>query len=263
MVDLDSSLKNQALRALVFMNNIIWQRSNCQEVKSILYYRVVEREGPRTLSIEPYIEQGGILGEKLTVNDSAASSVMRRTDLRRNVVVTKGYGRERLQTVGSDELALLKSRTLPSSQRQLGDSSKVSDLIHDQSTWVIRVHDQQLHDVVDEWMKKKWKSDDEKSGQQLYSERYANDMSSEVTRRISHAFFNEKRDIAVASSLNSSGRYAFLAGCAAGIYFASEMIKPFIDGSFSDMSLLEYYVVLARNYSKAIGSILGGLFVSL
>lgn len=211
--------------------------------------------------MEPYIEQGGILGEKLTVNDSAASSVMRRTGLRRHVVVTKGYGIKRFQTVGSEELALLKSRILPFSQRQLDDSSKVSDLTHDQSTWVIRVHDQQLHNVVDEWMKKKFNSDNERHGQQLYSERYATEMSSEVTRRISHAFFNEKRNIAVASSLISSGLYALLAGCAAGIYFTSESIKSFIDGSFSDMSLLEYYGFFARNASQGIGSILGGVTV--
>ena len=54
----------------------------------------MEREGPRNFSIEPYVEASGILGDRLVVDEASASSIMRRTALRRDFNVTKGFYRE-------------------------------------------------------------------------------------------------------------------------------------------------------------------------
>lgn len=49
----------------------------------------MEREGPRSFSIEPYVDGGGMMGNLLEVDQKAASSIMRRTALRRDVLVSK------------------------------------------------------------------------------------------------------------------------------------------------------------------------------
>lgn len=57
-------------------------------------------ERARTFLIEPYVDGGGVLGQRLEVNEKAANSIMKRTALRRDVHIVKGYGREKTTLLG-------------------------------------------------------------------------------------------------------------------------------------------------------------------
>ena len=63
-------------------------------------------ERNKSITIEPYIEQGGQLGEKIELNEPVAQGFMKRADLRRDVVVRKGDELPQRSTVEMrDELA--------------------------------------------------------------------------------------------------------------------------------------------------------------
>src|SRR3989344_4034785 len=127
----------------------------------------MERRG---FTIEPYVEAGGILGDRLEVDEKAADSVMRRTALRRDFSVAKGYFRE----AGSSEFA---------------------DLIRNPDSWVLSVHDQQIGDNVNEWMDKHFKAGNGKSGQEVFAQKFVEGLKREVADGVRSAFWDEKKEI--------------------------------------------------------------------
>src|SRR3989344_2765326 len=132
----------------------------------------MEREGPRSFSIEPYVESSGVMGQRLEVNETAASSVMKRTALRRDFVVTKGYGREVRQVEGSEELAISTARVRNQHESSKTGRSELSDLIRNPDNWVLYVHDQQIGDNVNEWMDRHFKAGKGESGQEVFNQRF-------------------------------------------------------------------------------------------
>ncbi len=155
----------------------------------------MEREGSRNFSIDPYIDSSGIMGQKLELNESAASSVMRRTALRRDFVVTKGYGREVRQFEGDEALAVSTAKV--HNQRELKNTgnSEFSDLIRDPDHWVLYIHDQQIDDKVEEWMKKHYKAGRGKTGPEVSDEKFVKKLAKEAMDKFYQAFLDEKKEV--------------------------------------------------------------------
>ena len=120
----------------------------------------------KQFSIDPYIDQGGILGAQLEVNEKAASSVMRRTALRRDVFV----------------LRILQDRA------QNLDYSE-------NRPYVIGVDDEEIYEKVDNLMKAEYRANQDKSGRNVFGQRFASEMSREVSKKLRGAFLNEKKYI--------------------------------------------------------------------
>ncbi len=145
----------------------------------------------QTISLEPYIEAGGILGKRLEINPRAADSVMKRTALRRNVEIRKGYGRKGISAVGTDELALRPTMKLGNVKEEdfsLTSSSFTSD------TLMIQVHDQALAEEVDTWMQANYKKK-KSEGKGNFDAIYAARLSEEISSRLKKSFYDEKKEI--------------------------------------------------------------------
>ncbi len=184
----------------------------------------------KTISIEPYVESGGILGTRLEVNPKAADSIMKRTAMRRNVEIRKGYGRKSISVVGSDELALrptIKRRNVKEDDFSLTSSSFNSE------TLIIQVHDQALAEEVESWMQENYKKK-KNGGQAKFDEMYTSKLSEEVVSRLKKSFYKEKAEILgrsfndfVPKFCNSLGvlEYAFGA-----IFLVSDLVLLAKDG---------------------------------
>ena len=122
----------------------------------------------RNFSIEPYVEASGILGDRLEVDEKAADSVMRRTALRRDFNVARGYSREAREAEGDEVLAISTARVHNQHERSEAGSSEFADLIRNPDSWVLSVHDQQIGDNVNQWMDKHFKAGNCKNGPQIF-----------------------------------------------------------------------------------------------
>lgn len=184
-----------------------------------------------TFSIEPYIDQGGILGAELEVNEKAASSVMRRTALRRDVLVAREYGQRFNNVVGLSELAIVPSRPV---FKLVGETS-VSNLSKTPRQWIIGISDNRLHDEVDTWLSKNFKRGDQISGSDIYRRQYFRRLRESLGEAIFEAFWNEKIDVFSSSVKFSSEKYflglSTLSGAVVGGYLA-------YDGAMSQIELL-------------------------
>lgn len=149
----------------------------------------------KTISIDPYIEAGGILGTRLEVNPKAADSVMKRTALRRDVVVVKGFERESRSYEGSDEIAVSKSKTAES---KISTEGKHYSLQKRGDQWVVFLHDQEISDDIQNSTQKQ-RSNKPSS----YDKRFTGFVNSALVDAISTASIKEKIQVAKASSLYS------------------------------------------------------------
>lgn len=144
----------------------------------------------KTISIEPYINQGGQLGEKIELNRPVAQAFMRRADIRRNVVVQKGEGLPQATTVVmSDELAF-KGTLDP---RQLL-STKVASRPHYEVTrqpdrWVIDVHDRLLDDSIRRSKKRP-------DNQGYYEDEFIRRINKALRGGLHDSLWQEKREMA-------------------------------------------------------------------
>lgn len=165
----------------------------------------MERKGPRNFSIGSYISEGGILGDKLEVDEAAASSIMKRTALRRDIVIRRGFYREKYEFEGSDELAVsTASMRNPRNVREVGQS-ELSTLVCQGDEWQMFVHDQQIGDKINDWMNKNHKQEGQTygQGQAVFSEKFVERLRREVNGGLRSAFWNEKREIFSYPFMNS------------------------------------------------------------
>jgi len=149
----------------------------------------------RNFSIEPYVAASGILGDRLEVDGKAADSVMRRTALRRDFSVAKGYFREAREAEGDEVLAISTVRAHNQHERSEAGSSEFADLIRNPDNWVLSVHDQQIGDNVNEWMDKNFKAGNGKSGQEVFAQKFVEGLKREVADGVRSAFWDEKKEI--------------------------------------------------------------------
>lgn len=154
----------------------------------------------KTISIESYIEAGGILGTEIEVNEKAESSVLKRTMLRRNVRITRGDDREKFNAVGSNELAVVRAKPSFLGEKEFPKAN----MVRGGEYWTIQINDQQVSDKVEQWMKK-----ENRIGHDSYRERFVEDFSREVCAKIKVASRTEKRDAALASVLSTYGNVLF------------------------------------------------------
>lgn len=171
----------------------------------------MEREGPKNFSIEPYVDGGGLMGNQIEVDQKAASSIMRRTALRRDVLVSKGYFREVREFEGDEEIAISTAR-VHNARQEVGISrSGYSTLVKNPEVWQIQIHDQQIADRVDQWMAEHYSANGDKSGEVLNKEKFVKEFKDEIDRRIWSAFLREKGEV-FTSSVFRSGRYIIAGG---------------------------------------------------
>lgn len=156
---------------------------------------LMEREPAKNFSIESYIESGGILGNEITVNQKAAESIMKRTALRRNFNVSKGYYRDEYEAEGSEELAISTVKAQNLNHEEKISASGFSTLTKDLGNWKLLVHDQQIADDIDSWMQKNFKSEGNNNGHQVFRESYIKKFKNELTNEIMNAFWSEKKEI--------------------------------------------------------------------
>src|SRR3990167_7977225 len=111
----------------------------------------------REFTIEP-VEASGIMGGEIEVDMQAADSIMKRTALRRDFKVTKGYFREAREAEGDEVLAIATTRI--HNQRKVAEvgNSGISTLVKQGGVWVQFIHDQELWEKVDEWGRKYYRS---------------------------------------------------------------------------------------------------------
>ncbi len=183
----------------------------------------------RQLSIEPYIDQGGILGTQLEVNEKAASSVMKRTALRADVFVAKGYGWERNNIQGSDELTVSKSKSIFT--LFTNDKEPLSELVFSKDhVWIINVNDQLIHNNVDDRMRANFKKDKpQDSGQEMYNNMFVKKLNEEVSCKINEAFWQDKKERFIYSTGSSIVHIVFVGVGISGLYFGSRII---VEGGF-------------------------------
>lgn len=218
----------------------------------------MEREGPRNFSIEPYVEGGGIMGNEIEVDQKAASSIMRRTALRRDVLVSKGYFREVREFEGDEEIAISTARVRNARQDVEVSRSGYSTLVKNQNVWQIQIHDQQVGDSVNEWMEKHYNREKQGLPQEVFSERFTQELRGEVVSSIRSAFLNEKRNIAITSSLEVLTRVSFWSGVSWIIYKGSEAFLY----ALSPEKSIDNSIDLWTSFSVGAGGLILGGYIS-
>ncbi len=203
----------------------------------------------KTISIEPYIKSGGILGTRIEVNPKAANSVMKRTALRRNVVVTRGYERDQFNAVGSDELAIVKSKTEFGS----AEKSKSAKLKRFANRWIVNVNDQKIVDDVEEWMKSEYRSKPNKNGHKTFEGKFAEGLNTEITTSLRTAFFSEKKEFLVSSVTRSSKSMVGSAGLFAVGYIGGKFLLEHDLNDGTDASGAELLVVFGEVLAVTFG----------
>ena len=178
----------------------------------------------RNFSIEPYVAASGILGDRLEVDEKAADSVMRRTALRRDFNVARGYSREAREAEGDEVLAISTARVHNQHERSEAGSSEFADLIRNPDSWVLSVHDQQIGDNVNEWMDKHFKAGNGKSGREVFAQKFVEGFRQEVADGMRSAFWDEKKNVFIGSTLSSLRFVAPIGGLCWMLYESSRYI---------------------------------------
>lgn len=157
----------------------------------------------RNFTIEAYVEAGGIMGDEIEVDVQAADSIMKRTALRRDFTVTKGYFREAREAEGDEVLAIATTRI--HNQREVHEvgNSGISTLIKQGGVWVQFVHDQQLWEKVDEWGRKHYRSNKGMTQLEVEKEEFVKRMRLEVAGGLQSAFWDEKKEVFIYPLKNS------------------------------------------------------------
>src|SRR3989338_224280 len=205
----------------------------------------------REFTIEPYVEASGIMGGEIEVDMQAADSIMKRTALRRDFKVTKGYFREAREAEGDEVLAISTAKV--HNQRQVHEvgRSGISTLVRDGDTWFLQIHDQEISDQVNEWGRKHFKSGRGKTQTGVEHEEFIKRMRKEVGTGISNAFWNEKGSILISSAVKSSRLAVPFALAGYSIYTESNYFiseSPF----FGEYDRLKSYIVAGKIASVVI-----------
>ena len=216
----------------------------------------MERRG---FTIEPYVEAGGILGDRLEVDEKAADSVMRRTALRRDFSVAKGYFREAREAEGDEVLAISTARIHNQHERSEAGSSEFADLIRNPDSWVLSVHDQQIGDNVNEWMDKHFKAGNGKSGQEVFAQKFVEGFKREVAGGVRGAFWDEKKNVFIGSTLSSLGFVAPIGGLCWLLYESSRYITSLINGGILSPNGQLLLISLRGGAANLLGILVGGL----
>ncbi len=149
----------------------------------------------REFSIDPYIDGGGIMGRYLQVNPDAASYVMDRTQLTRDVLVLReaNSGID-YYAQGRVELALLGAGVSTQKDNIKGTSS-ASTLRRTDDKWIIGVDDKKIFDSADKWMDTNFRKHGiEGSGQEVFKNRFVLELNKEVAVNVRNASNTEKND---------------------------------------------------------------------
>src|SRR3989344_877846 len=156
----------------------------------------------REFTIEP-VEASGIMGGEIEVDMQAADSIMKRTALRRDFKVTKGYFREAREAEGDEVLAISTAKV--HNQRQVHEvgRSGISTLVRDGDTWFLQIHDQEISDQVNECGRKNFKSGRGMTQLEVEKEEFVKRMRGEVVGCLQDAFWNEKEEVFIYPLKNS------------------------------------------------------------
>lgn len=177
----------------------------------------------RTISLDPYINDGGILGTQLEVNQPAADKILSAVSLSKNVVVTRGEKEQvGYNPQGTDAISLSKSDQHKAFTSVL--DGKLSAVQENPAHWEVVVFDQDIHTAVDKNLVKKFRSGKGVSRSAAYATEYARILSRETSVNIGKAGGKEKnrrlhgsyglilrRDIALVVGLGTLGGAGFLA----------------------------------------------------
>jgi len=145
-------------------------------------------ERNRSITIEPYIDQGGQLGEKIELNEPVALGFMKRADLRRNVLVEKGSVLpERGVVEMSDELAF-KGIEKANNVFVKTETLQASDIRFEPNAYRIFVHDR----IIDERIRGRLSSVDNRG---YYDEEFVLQFNKETTKALRRIITKEKLEI--------------------------------------------------------------------
>ncbi|MBP7832467.1 MAG: hypothetical protein KA035_01715 [Candidatus Levybacteria bacterium] len=217
----------------------------------------------RRFSIEPYVNQGGILGSELQINPRAVGSVMTRGAFYRDIYVSRGSeDKDGAMPQGQHELALLKFKIPTFSSTDA--KSRRSSLRRRNDGWFVDIHDQEIHQDVDQKMSKDFKATPGgTSGTEEFKGRYVSTMNDEIQKRLAQVFHNEKKQRLVVTSLHSGLLDGTLALSSAGLYFGGKMvIGEMIEGfKQPEMSTVDLIRIFAGAFAFRFGAIsaVGGI----
>lgn len=135
------------------------------------------------------------MGDEISVDEKAADSVMRRTALRRDFQVAKGYARESRELEGDEVLTVSTARV--HNERQVAEVGRrqISTLVKQGEVWMQFIHDQEVDDRINDWGREHFKSRQGKTWQEVYREEFVKRMRGEVGLGLSDAFWSEKMSI--------------------------------------------------------------------
>ena len=144
-------------------------------------------ENESQLYIERYIDGGGILGAHLGVNEDAASTVLRDTELSCDVYLARGDRESTSYNIyGSDTLEAVKSNAVFHNEPIKG-ATKTSQLREIPEGWEITIFDQELHHEVDDRMRKKYKAQSNAAGSDVYNEMFVKRLNKDTALNIGKA----------------------------------------------------------------------------
>lgn len=213
----------------------------------------------RRFSIEPYVNQGGILGSEIQINPRAVGSVMTRGAFYRDIYVSRGSGdKDGAMPQGQHELALLKFKIPTFSSTEA--KSRRSSLRSRNDGWFVDIHDQEIHQDVDQKMSKDFKATPGgTSGTEEFKSRYVSTMNDEIQKRLAQVFHKEKKQRLVATSVTSGLLDGAIAVSSAGLYFGGKMaLGEVIEGLRSpEMNMTDTLRFLTGMGAFRLGTSLG------